>query len=240
METNNPVFNSSKLVHAQYGDQAMSIGGTINKAIILFALMLMSAGASWIAFLNGYSSLFGVLQLGGLIGGLILAFMTIFKPVRAPKTAPLYAMCEGFAIGGFSIVLNAQYAGIITAAIGLTMSIFAAMLLIYKTGIIKVTDNLKIAIISAMTGILVFRLLMFVFGLFGVNVSIFNSGTLGLVMSLIIIGVASFNLMLDFDFINQGEGQGYAKFMEWYFAFGLLVSIVWLYVEILRMFSRRR
>ncbi len=220
--------------------ETMTIEGTINKALILFAILL--AGV----LVEGISGpLFLPLVFVGLIGGFVLALVTAFRPAWAPILAPMYAFLEGLFLGGISFILETAYPGVVVPAIALTFGVFAAMLLVYRSRIITVTDRFRLAVVSATAGIAIVYLVNFALILVGVQVpllheAISGSGWLGIAVSLVVIAVASLNLILDFDAIEQGAAAGAARYMEWYGAFALMVTLVWLYLEILRLLAKLR
>jgi uncharacterized YccA/Bax inhibitor family protein len=183
------------------------------------------------------------LMMVGIFGGLIAAIAISFKPNWAGYLAPLYGLLEGLFIGGISAILNAafaeKYPGLIMQAVGLTFGVAIAMFLLYNFRIIRATEKFKSVIFTATLGIGIFYLLTMVLRLFGVNVGfMYDSSLLSIGISLFIVAIAALNLILDFDMIEQGAERGAPKFMEWYGAFGLLVTLVWLYLEILRLLSK--
>jgi uncharacterized YccA/Bax inhibitor family protein len=176
---------------------------------------------------------------GGFIGGFIVAMVTVFKHAWAPYTTPLYAAFEGAALGGISFIFEQQYPGIVSQAIFLTFGTLGALLVAYRSGIIKATENFKLGVAAATGGIFLVYLLSFIVGFFGVEVPlIHSSGTFGILFSLFVVVIAALNLVLDFDFIEEGAERGAPKYMEWYGAFGLLVTLIWLYLEILRLLAK--
>ncbi|MEM7009483.1 MAG: Bax inhibitor-1/YccA family protein, partial [Thermodesulfobacteriota bacterium] len=178
---------------------------------------------------------------GGLIGGLIFAFITIFKKTWAPITAPIYAILEGLAIGGISAIFELQFSGIVFQAVSLTFGTLFAMLVTYRLGLIKVTEKFRMGVVAATGAIFVVYLLSFVLGFFSINVPFIHSGgTIGILFSLFVVVIAALNLVLDFDFIEKGAEHGAPKYMEWYGAFGLIITLVWLYIEFLRLLSKLR
>jgi uncharacterized YccA/Bax inhibitor family protein len=180
-------------------------------------------------------------MLGGLIGGFICAMVTVFKKEWSPVTAPIYALLEGLALGGLSAVLDLRYPGIAIQAVSLTFGTLFVLLLAYRSGLIQVTQKFRLGIVAATGGIMVFYLLEMVLGFFGIQfTSINGSGPIGIGFSLIVVAVAALNLVLDFDFIERGVNYGAPKYMEWYGAFGIMVTLVWLYLEILRLLSKLR
>lgn len=179
----------------------------------------------------------------GIIGGLISALAISFKPNWAPVLAPLYALLEGLFIGGISAIMNAAFAesypGLIMQAVGLTFGVALAMFLLYNFRIISATERFKSMVFTATLGIGIFYLITMVLRMFGVNVSfMYDSSLLSIGISLFVVAIAALNLIMDFDMIEQGAERGAPKFMEWYGAFGLMVTIVWLYIEILKLLSK--
>ena len=177
--------------------------------------------------------------LGSVIGGFIVAIATSFKKTWAPITTPVYAALEGVALGGISVIFESQYPGIVSQAVFLTFGTLAALLLAYRSGLVRATENFKLGIFAATGGIALLYLASFVLGFFGMSVPlIHSSGTWGILFSLFVVVIAALNLVLDFDFIETGVERGAPKYMEWYGAFGLLVTLVWLYLEILRLLAK--
>ena len=220
----------------------MSLNGTVNRTGILLLCALASASFTWYSFMQTRdpASVSGWLMLG-LFGGFITAMITIFKMNWAPVTAPIYALFEGLFLGGISAFLELRYPGIAIQAVGLTFGTLMTMLVVYASGMIRVSNKLRIGIIAATGGIALFYLLEMILGFFGINfVSINGSGPIGIGFSLFVCAIAALNLVLDFDFIEQGVHQGAPKYMEWYGAFGIMVTLVWLYLEILRLLSKMR
>jgi uncharacterized YccA/Bax inhibitor family protein len=250
MKTSNPALNERTfrgMPGATYGGwsgaaERMTLNGTVNKTGLLVLCALASACWTWYLFLNTHNlAAVGPLMMLGLIGGLVLAMVTIFKPVWAGVTAPLYALAEGLALGGLSATFELRYPGVAMEAVGLTFGTLAAMLLIYRSGLIKVNDKMRLGILAATGGIAIFYLLEMVMGFFGVHFNAINgSGALGIGFSLLVVGIAALNLVLDFDFIEKGVQFGAPKYMEWYGAFSLMVTLVWLYMEMLLLLSKIR
>jgi uncharacterized YccA/Bax inhibitor family protein len=181
-------------------------------------------------------------MIGGLIGGFVVALVTIFKKNWSPFTAPIYALLEGLALGGISAIFEKMYPGVAIQAVGLTLGTLFVMLLAYKTGVIRATQSFKIGVIAATGGIAVFYLVEMVLGMFfHFNVPAINaSGPWGIAFSLFVVIIAALNLVLDFDMIETGVSGGAPKYMEWYGAFGLMVTLIWLYLEILRLLGKVR
>lgn len=245
MRTANPTLNEqvfTNLAGARLGGGVMSIQGTANKTGILLALALLSAGWTWNLYTStGNPAAVGPWLIGGAIGGLVVALITIFKMSWAPVTAPIYALLEGLVLGGLSAILNTSYPGIAIQAVALTFGTLAALLLAYKSGMIRATPTFTKAVIAATGGIFVIYLLSFVLGFFGIGIpGIFGNGGLGILFSVVVVVVAALNLVLDFDLIERGAAQGAPKYMEWYGAFALMVTLVWLYIEILRLLAKLR
>jgi uncharacterized YccA/Bax inhibitor family protein len=212
-------------------DQQMTVAGTANKVGLLFLLLLCGAVVSWY---NPSGLLIGI----GLIGGFILAMVTVFKMEWARYTAPAYAFLEGLFLGAISLFYAQESQGIVFNAVALTLGIFAAMFIIYRTGVVQVTQKFRTGVMAATGGIFLVFLASFILQLFGVHLGlVYGTGFLGIIFSLVIIVVAALNLVLDFDLIDRGAQNGLPKYFEWYTAFGLMVTLIWLYIEILRLIS---
>lgn len=221
---------------------AMTIGGTSAKTAFLLILVLGAGAWGWslVEPQTGNSSLPGWWFLLA-IGVLVLAIVTAFKPQLAIITGPLYALTQGVAIGTISRLYESQFEGIVLQAIMATAAVFFVMLVLFVTRAIKVTDKLRGVVIGATLGIMLFYLASFILSLFTVSIPlVWDSGPVGIGFSLLIVGIAAFNLMLDFDLIERGVQARAPKFMEWYGAFALMVTIVWLYIEILRLIGKVR
>jgi uncharacterized YccA/Bax inhibitor family protein len=242
LRTSNPTLNGNafRKEGMAYGD-TMTISGTVNKTGILTVLVVAAAAWTWNrAFNSGLESIGPMIAIG-VIGGLIFAMVTVFKKTWAPITAPIYAVLEGLALGSISAMYEVRFAGLPMQAVGLTFGVLVALLLAYRTGIIRVTDKFRMGVVAATGGIFVFYLLTWILGFFGVRFpSVFGAGLLGIGISVAIVIVAALNLVLDFDFIESGAHAGAPKYMEWYGAFGLMVTLIWLYLEILRLLSKLR
>ena len=213
--------------------ERMTLDGAVNKTAILLSLCFGGAFIGWNM---------PALAMPSLIIATILAFVTIFRnPAKAGTTAPFYAGFEGIALGGITVFAEAQYPGIGIQAIGLTFGILASLLFCYKSGIIKPTENFRLMIFSATMGIALLYLVSFIMSFFGSGIGFIHSnGMFGIGFSLFVVGIAALNLVLDFDFIEEGAEQGLPKYMEWYGAFSLMVTLVWLYIEILRLLMKLR
>jgi uncharacterized YccA/Bax inhibitor family protein len=241
MRTANPALKDKTFTGARAtaGEPAMSLQGTATKSLLLLLLTVFSASFTWNAVAAGNLGIVGPAVLVGGLGGFIVAIVTVFKPRAAPYTAPLYAVLEGLLLGGISALYNARYAGLPLQAVALTFGVFAALLLVYRTGLIRATENFRLGVVAATGGIMIMYLLSFVLRFFGVQMGfLHDSSPLSIGISLVIVVVAALNLVLDFDFIERGVAHGAPKYMEWYAAFGLLVTLVWLYLEILRLLSK--
>jgi uncharacterized YccA/Bax inhibitor family protein len=245
MRTANPALNNKTFAHfasRATDDSVMTIQGTVNKTGFLLLLLVGAASFTWSTSAAewGQSGL-GGLAIGGAIGGLIFAMITIFKKTWAPVTAPIYALLEGLFLGGLSSMMEMMYPGIVMQAVALTFGTLFALLMAYKSGLIKVTENFKLGIVAATGGIFLVYMVSFVLGFFGVGIPyIHGSGLIGIGFSLFVVVIAALNLVLDFDFIEKGAEMGAPKYMEWYASFGLIVTLVWLYIEILRLLSKLR
>lgn len=239
----NPTLKDSTFENKGYGEERyqnyMTINGTVNKAFITLVILLGSAFAAWMMFFRGQEVM--PLAYGGLIVGFILALIISFKPVVSPYLVPVYAVAEGLFLGALSANYESLYNGITLQAALLTMAVFVALLTAYKTKLIKATENFKLGVVAATGGIMIMYLLSFVLGLFGITIPYLHENSLiGIGISVVIVIIAALNLVLDFDFIEGGAEQGAPKYMEWYGAFGLMVTLVWLYLEILRLLSKLR
>ncbi len=240
-KSSNPFFAGNRIAAAQTANadysqaaesqEVMTVQGAVNKSIMLGVLLVATALVSF-NFPNP------LLIWGGLIGGLILVFVAVFKPQHSGKIAPAYAVLQGLVVGGISALYGAMYDGIIFQAISLTMAVFFIMLFIYKTGIIKVTQKFRAGVVMATGAILVVYVINFVMNLFGSGLPyLHEGGTVGILISLVIVGVAALNLLLDFDNFDKGEEAKAPIHMEWFAAMGLIITLVWLYLEILRLLA---
>jgi uncharacterized YccA/Bax inhibitor family protein len=243
MRTSNPALNEQAFrgEGAAFGE-AMTLQGTVNKTGILLICTIATATWTWKLFLHSRSpGTVGPLALVGLIGGLIFAFATVFKKTWAPVTAPIYALLEGLVLGSVSAMLELRFPGIAIQAVSLTFGTLVVLLLAYRSGLIRVTDKFRLGIVAATGGIALFYLIEMALGFFGVHFAAINSGgAIGIGFSVFVVIIASLNLVLDFDFIEAGARAGAPKYMEWYGAFGLMVTLIWLYFEILRLLSKLR
>ena len=239
MRSGNPALTADTFASfpAVVSDEAMTIGGTVNKTGLSLIILLVAASYVW--NLGAADPSLWTFTLVGIFGGLLVALATIFKQTWAPFTTPLYAGFEGLALGGISVVFEARYPGIVSQAVFLTFGTLGALLAAYRSGLIRATENFKLGVVAATGGIAIVYVLSFVLGIFGMSVPlIHSSGTFGILFSVFVVVIAALNLVLDFDFIEQGAERRAPKYMEWYGAFGLLVTLVWLYLEILRLLAK--
>lgn len=219
---------------------AMTLNGTVNKTAVLLLLCVITAAFAWMQVTStaGVTNA-GVYVWGGAIGGLVLALVTTFKKTWAPITAPLYALVEGFFLGAISAMFEQRFPGIVFQAVLLTFGTLFALLFAYRSGLIKATENFKLGVVAATGGIALVYLATIVLSFFGIKIPmIHDNGIIGIGFSLFVVVIAALNLVLDFDFIENGVEQGAPKYMEWYGAFGLMVTLVWLYIEFLRLLSK--
>ncbi len=244
MRTANPTLNDKTFEvpgRSYAGTDIMTIQGTVNKSFFLLLLLLAGASWTWRMYYNGHAETLPVWILGGAIGGLVVALITVFKKQWAVVTAPFYAVLEGLVLGGISAALEGKYPGIVIQAVGLTFGTLFGLLFAYKSGLIRATENFKLGVAAATGGIMIIYLITFVLGFFNIRMPyIHESGLIGIGFSLFVVVVAALNLVLDFDFIENGASRGAPRYMEWYAAFGLMVTLVWLYLEILRLLSKMR
>ena len=248
LRTGNPALKETTFLDLSSGavvsrdGAAMTLNGTVHRTALLLFLAVLTAAFAWNSVdigANGVSANFGVYLWGGLIGGLVFAFATIFKANWSPVTAPLYAIVEGFFLGAISAMYNHLYDGIVMQAVLLTFGTMFALLFAYRSGLVRATENFKLGVVAATGGILLVYLATIVLGLFDIRIPmIHESGLVGIGFSLFVVVIAALNLVLDFDFIESGVEQNAPKYMEWYGAFGLMVTLVWLYVEFLRLLAK--
>jgi len=241
MRSGNPILNDRAFDSGAqaYGRETMTLDGTVNKAFIM--LVILSAGALviWNQYFDGKEVF--PLMIGSAIVGFLLALVIAFVRKAAPFLAPVYAAAEGIFVGGLSAYYESLYSGITLQAVLLTMAVFVALLLAYKTRLIRATQNFKLGVFAATAGIAIMYLLSFVLGFFGITIPYLHENNwIGIGISLFIVVIAALNLVLDFDFIESGARNGLPKYMEWYGAFGLIVTLIWLYLEILRLLAKLR
>ena len=235
LRSGNPALSASTFKKQSYAssEASMTIQGTVHKTGISLILCILSAGYVW-----GNPSLHFLAMPAGIVG-FILALVTVFKPTIGYVTVPAYAVVQGVFLGVISMIFNEIYPGIVVQAVFLTFGTLGALLLAYMSGLIKATENFKLGVAAATGGIAIMYLINMVMGFFGSGLSIIqSSSTMGILLSGFIVIIAALNLVLDFDFIEEGAEMGAPKYMEWYGAFGLLVTLIWLYLEILRLLAK--
>ena len=242
IRSSNPAFRNGVLGRAGTiaGEGVMSLAGTIGKTFILLALVIASAIYTWTQVATRPGQI-GFLITVGAIGGLVVALLTVFKPRFAPVTAPLYAVLEGLALGGISTIYNAQYRGLPVQAVMLTFAVFLTMLALYRFRVIRATERFRSVLLAAGMGLLLFYVANMIMGFFGMNMPLINSASpMGIGFSVVAAGIAAFFLILDFDLVEEGLAKGAPKHMEWYAGFSLLVTLVWLYLELIRLLGKLR
>ncbi len=243
MRTANPALNSkifTNIPRVADPSRMMTIQGTVNKTALMLILLLIPAAWTWNMFFStGNTSAVMPWLYGGFIGGFIVALVTVFKKELSSVTAPLYSVLEGLALGGLSAIFEARFPGIVIQAVALTFGTLFCLLAAYRSGLIKVTENFKLGVVAATGGIAMIYVASMLLRLFGISMPyIHENGLIGIGFSVFVVIIAALNLVLDFDFIEKGSEAGAPKFMEWYAAFGLMVTLIWLYIEILRLLSK--
>jgi uncharacterized YccA/Bax inhibitor family protein len=245
--TSNPVFKE-RVFNKGYSSssESMTVNGTINKTALMLLLVVAGALFTWNKFFNaiaidpgaGYASVIPWLAIGG-IGGFITVLVTVFRPQSSGVSAPIYALFEGLFLGGVSAIFESMYAGVVMRAVALTLAVFFAMLFLYRSGVIKVTRKFAMGLFAATGGIALVYLMSFIGGFFGMEFSFLHGNSnFSIGFSLVVVVIAALNLVLDFSFIDRASQSGAPKYMEWYGAFGLMVTLIWLYLEILRLLSK--
>jgi len=220
----------------------MTVSGTISKTLVLLGILTVSATFAWLQTGAGLAEpdKLGTLFLVGIVGGFAVALYTVFRPQHAPVTAPIYAALEGLLLGALSAILNLKYRGLPVQAVVLTVATLTVMLVAYRLGVIRATERVKTVVVSCTFAIAAFYAIALVMAMFGLYIPFLHEGgPIGIGFSLFVTGLAAFNLILDFDLIEQGAGRAPA-YMEWYAAFGLVVTLVWLYLEMLRLLRKLR
>jgi len=223
--------------------ERMTIQGVVGKTTLMLLFVLLTAGWTWMRFYEsgGNPNVVSGPMMLGLFGGFILAMVTIFKPVWSAVTGSLYALCQGLFLGGISAMMEAQFPGIVIQAASLTFGTLAVMLFAYQTGLVRATEKFKLGVVAATGAIALVYFVSLILGFFGMAVPfIHGSGMMGIGFSLLVVAIAALNLILDIDFIEQGAARGAPKYMEWYASFALMVTLVWLYIEFLRLLSKAR
>jgi uncharacterized YccA/Bax inhibitor family protein len=249
-KTANPALNRNTFLDFAVAaeGQAMTIQGTVNKVFLMTALLLTGAVYTWKIYYDTFSvepenaarAVTGWL-IGGAVGGLIIAVITMFRKTWSPYTAPIYAVLEGLVLGGISAVAESSYPGVVIQAVVITFGILISLLLAYKSRLIKPTQNFRLGVAAATGGVFFLYLITFLLNLFGIPVGYLHNGSpIAILINVAIVIIAALNLVLDFDFIEQGAEHGAPRYMEWYAAFGLMVTLIWLYIEVLRLLTQIR
>ena len=243
MRSGNPVLPESTFTDVARGGYAapMTLGGVIHRSVLLLLLVVGVAAGVW-TYSSSHPGIIYPAVMAGAFGGFLLGIITSFKRTWAPVTAPLYAALQGLFIGGFSLAMEQRFPGLVLQAVLLTFGVMFALLAAYQSRIIRPSETFKSVIVGATLGIAVVYLVSMVLQLF-IHASIpliHENGPIGIAFSLVVVGIAALNLVLDFDFIENGVAYGAPKWMEWYAAFGLTVTLVWLYIEVLRLLTKLR
>jgi uncharacterized YccA/Bax inhibitor family protein len=243
MATANPAMNEAvyrRAASTEMTAQVMTVEGTVLKTTVLMVILMITAVYSWsLATTSSPTPLASALPFAGAIGGFILALVTIFMPRYSAFTSPLYAGCEGLFLGGISAAFEASYHGIVIKAVGLSVGVLAMMLFVYGTGLIRATEKFKIGVVAATGAVALVYVVSMVMSLFGKQIPLIHeSGMVGIGFSVVVVVIAALNLILDFDFIERGVQLRAPKYMEWYGGFSLMVTLVWMYLEILRLLSK--
>ncbi len=236
----NPLFNQNVQEQARVLDgEPMTVNGAVNKTLILLACLFIAACYTWFLAFSGFADKAQLLTVGGAIAGFILAMVIIFTRKAMHVLAPLYTVCEGFFLGGISAVYAAQYAGIVMQAVLCTFAALFSMLALYRFGVIRCTEKLRAVIFTATLSVALVYLIQIIASFFGRGIpQIFTASPIGIGFSVIVVAIAALNLIIDFDFIERGSQGLFEKKYEWYGAFGLMVSLIWLYLEILRLLAK--
>lgn len=244
-KSSNPVLREQVFTRERtYNEEVMTVNGTIGKTAVMLLLVVAAAMFTWNKFYHATdpavaSTAIMPWMLAGGIGGFILAIITSFSPKSSPITVPIYSILQGLFLGGISAIYAVRTGGIVIQAVMLTLAVFAVMLFLYRSGIIKVTRKFMLGVVAATGGIALLYLISFIAGFFGANMSfLYGNSNLSIGISLVVVAVAALNLVLDFSFIENTALQGAPKYMEWYGAFGLMVTLIWLYLEILRLLAK--
>ncbi|HUA25816.1 MAG TPA: Bax inhibitor-1/YccA family protein [Steroidobacteraceae bacterium] len=242
--TSNPMLNERTfggLPRSGVGLEGMTLKGTIDKSFLLLIVLMVAALWPWSQLAGGDVQAISSLTLLGVLGGFIVAMIVGFKPTAAPYLAIPYAALEGLALGGISAIFEQRYHGIAIQAVGLTFAVLLALLIAYRTGLIRVTAQVRAMVVAATFGVMLFYLATMLLGFFHVSTQALYAPTpLGIGISLVIVAIAAFNVVLSFDLIDRGVAGGAPKYMEWYCAFSLMVTLVWLYLEMLRLLALTR
>jgi len=242
-KASNPVMKEKTFESVRaFGDtDVMTLDGTVNKTGLLLICTIATATWTWHLARSGEPGAVGLPLIIGVIGGLIVALATVFKPMWSPITAPVYALLEGLVLGGISALTEMRFPGIAIQAVMLTLGTLVCMLVLYRARIIQATQGFKLGVVAATGGICLVYLVSMVLGFFGIQIpKIYEAGPIGIAFSLFVVTIAALNLIVDFDLIETGAAQGAPKYMEWYGGFAVMVTLIWLYLEILRLLSLLR
>lgn len=241
IKSGNPALSDKRLkVETLATDTPMTAKGAVQKTLVLLAIVVLTGSLSW-SMAASNPSLAQALTIGGGIAGFITALIIIFKQTMAPVLSPLYAVFQGACLGAISMLYENLYDGIVLQAILITLCILLVMLSLYQYKVIKVTEKFRMGVVAATGGVALVYVLSFVMGFFGVQIPyIHGGGIMSIGFSVVVVVIASLNLVLDFDFFDKGEEKQLPKYMEWYGAFGLMVTLIWLYLEILRLLGKSR
>lgn len=243
LQSGNPLLSEKnfRAMAMSASEGAMTVQGTINKTAALIGLVILGAAFTWSKFLEAGPSAMAPWLIAGAVIGIVSGLITAFKPNVAHITAPIYAASQGLVMGAISAVFESQYPGIVMQAVALTFGVMVMMLALYKTGVIKVTEKFKMGVVAATGGLALVYLISFILGIFGLMPTmLFGNGPIGIGFGFVVVAIAALNLVMDFDMIEQNAAMGAPKSMEWFGAFGLAVTLIWLYIEILRLLMRFR
>ncbi|HIH23896.1 TPA: Bax inhibitor-1/YccA family protein [Candidatus Woesearchaeota archaeon] len=241
MKTNNPALKRFARLAEHNTGPVLTVDGVVDKTLMMLLLLIATALGAWYLQSAGYGAVVMVLFFIALIAGLVIALVVSFVPKTAPYLVPVYAALEGVVIGAISLFAESMYPGIVLQAVGLTFGVAAVMLGLYRARIIKVTRGFRIGMLIAIGSIVLIYLISMILGFFGMTIPLIHeSGPVGIIFSIIVVAIAAFSLMLDFDFIEQAAQERAPKTLEWFATFGLLVTLVWLYIEILNLLMKTR
>lgn len=242
LRSSNPVMTGKvyeKVGTTAAGSSTMTINGTITKIGLMLLLVIAAAAYTWNIVMGADPGKASTLAIVGAIGGFIMALVTIFRPKSSAITAPIYAILEGLFLGAISAIINTRYPGVAFQAVLLTIGTLFTMLFLYRSEIIRATPRFRRGVMMATGAVFFAYMISWIMGLLGMPIGFMHSGgILGIVINLVIIVIAALNLIMDFDFIEKGAQMGAPKYMEWFGAFGLMVTLIWLYIEFLRLLSR--
>ncbi len=238
---NDEIFLASPRSLSGAATDRMTVSGTVLKTSVLLVILLTAAGVTWTQATRGEANMLFPLLIAGIIGGLVFAIATIAFPKASPYTAPVYAGCEGLVLGAISVIMEARYHGIAVQAAGLSVATLAAMLGLYASGLVRATARFRTGVLAATGAVALVYLASMVMRLFGADMPfIHEASPIGIGFSVVVVVIAALNLILDFDTIETGVRLRAPKYMEWYAGFGLLVTLVWMYLEILRLLAKLR